>query len=70
MTLKSTAIPDGFETRCAQMLQAEAIGIPSSAHMNPMLDRLADTFASASDRNSIMGLLNLPAHAARVEERG
>lgn len=64
MSLSSVATPARFETGAAEPPQPQTVGFPSSIPMNPILDQLANTFACAIDLNSVMGLLDLSAHAA------
>ena len=70
MSLNSAATPDGLEIGRAQALQAEAAGIPASAHMNPILIKPSgDCSSQVIVRGRIWGQITAADyHQRRVEE--
>lgn len=70
MSLNSAATPEGLEIGRAQALQAEAAGIPSSVHMNPILIKpSSDSTSQVVVRGKIWGQLSAADyHQRRVEE--
>src|ERR1700761_6503976 len=70
MSLNSAATPEGLEIGRAQALQAEAAGIPSSVHMNPILLKPSGKMVSqVIVRGKIWGKLSAAEyHLRRVEE--